>query len=350
MAIENIKKLNVEIQNCNFKGCYLFFSSEFFLLKKLVKKIVFKAVDEEFLAFNFNEFDGTDLNFHDLQNFLSIVPVASKFRVALINNLCYFNFSKADVSWFEQIVKGLPESSIVLVTVSTENFDFNKNKKFQVWLKKFSRVARVFDCSFSSNEAVFKFFSDWVVSGGSRISRANFDFLVSRVSNNWNLVFGELEKLCSYAYGREISHDDVLKLTRLNLNYTAFELAVAILNFELKKALEIFKHLINVDVSLFLIIGAVNTSFIDLFRVFLCKSEGLNEAQICSVFDYRGCEFKIRKALKLVGRYDIFKIRKCIEVLLNLDLKLKTTTVNKVILTEEAIIEMVTSCQNRGLT
>ena len=254
--------------------------------------------------------------------------------------MCYFETGKSDLNKLKEIAASLAKTSILIITVSVENFDFKKIRRFKLWLNEFSRVARVFDCSFSSNKALFDFFSSWVSDRGSEICQANFSFLLSRVSRNWQLVFNELDKLCAYAYGREILKDDILNLVVANLDFNAFELADAILSFEFKRALKIFRNLVELNVGLFLVLGAVNSCFIDLFRVCVCSRYGLADSQISEIFNYRGCEFKIRNARKFMGRFKLNDIRKCIGVLAKLDLDLKASGIDKEVLVEKAIVEM----------
>lgn len=352
--MRNMFDLEKEIESVSCSGCYLFFSSEFFLIEKMVSKLVSSVLNKEFFAFNFKEFHGVDFAVNasdkknkkkpqvlidDLQNSLNILPVMSTYRVVLIKNLCYFETGKVFLKKFEEMVANLPETSILVVTVSTENFDFKKTKEFKLWLNDFSKLAKVFDCSFSSQKELFSFFGGWVDENDSKISQETFEFLVDRVSRNWQIVFKELEKLCAYAHGREILKSDVLELTDVNLSSTAFELADAILSLELKKALRMFRNLVELDVNLFLIVGAINTCFIDLFRVFVCSQKGLNNAQISEMFAYR--EYRIRKIRKFAVRFSIDKIKHCIKVLSKLDLKLKTVVVDKEVLIEKAIVEMV---------
>lgn len=341
MAIRKANELENEIAQAQCSGAYLLFSDVFFRVKSFVKKIVSSVLEKEYLAFNFCEFDGDcNLQLDELQNCLTTVPLMASFRVVLIKNLCYFDISKLCLKKIEELVANLPKTSILIVTVSTENFDFKKNKKFRLWLDEFSKVAKVFDCGFFSSFSLFEFFSNWVVEHGSRISQANFNFLICRVSKNWQLVFNELEKLCACAYGREILKDDILNLTRADLNSSAFELANAILGFETGKALKLFKNLVELNVNLFLILGAINSCFADLYLVFLCAQKGLTNSEIIEAFGFRGCEFKIKNARKFVGRFELKKIKSCINILAELDLNLKTTTMNKEVLIEQAIVKM----------
>lgn len=340
MKFKNFEDLQKEIKVSECAGAYLLFGGEFFWVKKIVDEMVCSVLSEEFLGFNFNEFDGANLFIDDLQNCLSTVPVLANKRVVLIKNLCYFEVGGVVLKKLQEIAANLPETSVLIVTSSTENFDFSKQKKFELWLSKFSKVAKVFDCGLSSSRQLFNFFSKFVVENGSEINEANFNFLVNRVSRNWQVVFTELEKLCSYAHGREILKDDILTLVGINLNFTAFELANAILSLNLEKALTIFKNLVDSDVNLFLIVGAINSCFIDLFRVSVCSRFGLNNEQISEIFNYRGCEFKLKNARKFVARFKTSKIKQCIKILSELDLNLKFNKINGEALVEKAIIEM----------
>ena len=340
MRFDNFTKLQEEMEKSKPKGVYFLFSTEFFSLSQVANELVHSILTEELLGFNFNEFDGSNFTVDDLQNCLNTLPVISSCRVVLIKNLCYFEVNAAVLKKLKEIAANLPETSILIITSLIENFDFSKQKKFELWLSEFSKTAKVFDCSFSSNRQLFNFFSKFVEAQGNKISFANFNFLIDRVSRNWQIVSNELAKLCSYAHGREILKGDILELTKINLNSTAFELADAILSLNLEKALLIFKNLVEADVSLFLIVGAINSCFVDLLRVSVCSQAGLTNEQISEIFNYRGCAFKLKNARKFVKGFNAREIKRCIKILVKLDLNLKFNRMNGVALIENALTEM----------
>lgn len=323
-----------------FDKCYFLFGREFFIIDESVNQLVNLVVDEKFRGFNFTEFDGADFDLENCDRVSKTIAVMSKYRVVLVKNLCYSKFNKSVLNKFVNMVKTLPMSSILIITISTENFNYSEIKKFNVWLNNFNKIATIVDCSVSDRE-LFKFCFSYVLSLGSKISRENFDFLVGRLAGNWKFIISELEKLSFYANGREIARDDILKMTKPSLNATAFDLAREILNFNLEKALLILHDLLNFDVNLLLIVGAINSCFIDLYRVFMCFENGLSNLEILNFFNYKGQEFKINNAKKMFGNFNLNKIRRCVNILFKLDFKLKTTAIEKSLLLEEAIVDMV---------
>ena len=319
---------------------YVFFGGKHFILDDCLKKLINRVFNGQVVDFNLNKFDGENLDLYDCSNALKTVPVMSGYRVVLVNNLCYSNLSKVDFAKFLQMFQTVPSTSILIVTILTEQFNYSQIKKFRVCFKKIEKCAMLVDCDVNSGSELFQFFYDYILNLGSRISRANFNFLVSRLSANWRLIFSELEKLSLYAFGREILKSDILLLTQQSLVSTAFDLANAILNFNVNKALEILQKLMSLNVSVFLICGAINSCFIDLYRVFLGLRRGWSNSQIATAFGYSGQEFKIINAKKVCGKFNLVKLKKCIFVLAELELKIKSTSVDRKFLLERAIVEM----------
>lgn len=335
--------LEREIKAGSLAGQYVLFGGEFFVLQGCVDMIVDAAVDEDFRSLNFSEFDGENIEsvFEGLSSCLNTVAFSLGRRVALIKNLSYFKLSKSNLKKLECAIFESNQDSICILTISTAGLNYGEIKRLKLWFNGLPKTAKIVDCSVKSNNELFSFFVDRVQNWGSKINYSNFNFLVSRLQTDWHAIYSELEKLSFYAFGREILKDDILNITAPNLNFTAFELAEAILNLNAQKALKILNSLIDSGFNLLLICGAINSSFVDIYRVKVC--EHISNSEIARVFNYKNYGFRIDKAKKMSRNFSLKQIRNYISVLSKLDLSLKTSSIDNKLLVERAIVEMTSS-------
>ncbi len=335
--------LEREIKAGSLADQYVLFGGEFFVLQGCVDIIVDAVVDEDFRSLNFSEFDGENIEsvFEGLSSCLSTVAFSFGRRVALIKNLSYFKLSKSNLKKLECLIFESKHDSICIVTISTEDLNYGEIKRLKSWFDGLPKTAKIVDCSVKSNRELFNFFACKVENWGSKINYSNFNFLVSRLQTNWHAVSSELEKLSFYAFGREILRDDIINMTAPNLSFTAFELAEAVLNLNTQKALEILNNLVNSGFNLLLICGAINSSFIDIYRVKVC--ENISNSEIARVFNYKNCGFRLDKAKKMSRNFSLKQIRSYVSILSKLDLSLKTISADKKLLIERAIVEMTSS-------
>ena len=92
-----------------------------------------------------------------------------------------------------------------------------------------------------------------------------------------------------------------------------------------------------------MIISALSSAFIDLYRSSTAMSAGVRENDVAAHFGYKGREFVVRNAFRDAKRTNIKHLRKCLAILEEADLSCKSTRLDQRTLIEKSIVQMLAS-------
>ena len=151
-------------------------------------------------------------------------------------------------------------------------------------------------------------------------------------------MHNEITKLCAYKKKGAITRDDIENLFSFYLSSTVFELTKFIFagNYEgaLKK-LNLLKMQKEEPIS---ILAELSASFLDYYRALIGRNSQKSMDDIKTDFSYRSnVAFRVENAYRGCGRYrDIF-FEKCLDLIIQADIELKSSSTDKYLILERLI-------------
>lgn len=88
------------------------------------------------------------------------------------------------------------------------------------------------------------------------------------------------------------------------------------------------------------VLGALNASFIDLYRCKIAREQGLSAADVTGAFPYKGKEFRVRNAMRDADRFSRQRLAHCVFLLADTDYQLKSSRSDAQILMQEAVTRL----------
>jgi DNA polymerase-3 subunit delta len=116
-----------------------------------------------------------------------------------------------------------------------------------------------------------------------------------------------------------------------------FDLSRCILNGGTQRAFEILASLFYLREQPVAILAVLAMSYADLYRARVAKDEGKTPADVISAFGYRS-GFRVNNAFS--ARISANAARQSLSILLDCDLKMKSTGLDDKILLEKAVAEL----------
>jgi DNA polymerase-3 subunit delta len=158
---------------------------------------------------------------------------------------------------------------------------------------------------------------------GVAVANDACQLLVELIGNNTRLLFTELEKLKLYTNSQTITADAIKALVLPNAT-NSLQLATAIRSGNVATALELLENLFNYNEPALKIVATLTTSFRRWFVVKLCVTDGWRDdsaiASLALIKNPKQLYF-IRQEITNVP---INRLQKALEILLQLELMLKT--------------------------
>lgn len=337
MSKINCRLLKKNISNNDIKNLYYFFGEDFFLIDNFTNKIFEICLGVDYKkSINYFLFNAETIDINKLSNSINMFPVNSEKKCILIKGT---NFNEMDKDLFnklEFLLNDIPEFCTIVIHDFSEN-----NKKNSYYSKFISKMAEIAEYSEFKHEKAptEKQAIIWAKKFNKILNNENSKLLCKKCLNDFNLVKNTVENICISTKSNEITKEIIEKLN-LNNNekYSVFDICKSIKKQDLYTSLKIIDILNSEKEDLIKIFAVISSEFIDAFRVKIALSAGETLNNISKIFNYKGKEFKLLNAQNLCK---IYNIEKCIKILFNTDILLKTSNIPSKFLINRAIVEII---------
>lgn len=364
MAKFDLKSLSSSLKKGEISNIYYLFGADVASVEKMTKQIIKSAVGDN-QEFALTKINGRKLDLSVLSDIVQQFPMMSEYNCILINDYnCEKPFddmrgrSADDVTKkLIEILKNIPPQTVVIFNVtgfevkvqkdykSKQNVIKDKNKKLADFVSK-NGVLCEFPIKTSAELA--KIIVSKISSRGGSISIPNAKELAEMCLCDELAIENEIEKLCSYADGREIDISMIHELVHIQNDTTIYNLANAVAAMNAKEAFEAVNELnINND-NRVLVLYAITGVFTDMYRAACAKKSGITVEKMASDFDYGKRTFVVNNAFRDSSRISIERLRECIVILRDTTMSLNSSMSNPRTAIEQAITKMLITSQKGG--
>ena len=294
---------------------HLFWGEDEFKLQREVAQLRSQVLDERWQDLNYTEYPPNSKD--SIEQALADIntpPIGSGGRLVYLPSSSLLGVCpKEMLQQLESILPNIPATNVLLITSTTKPDGRNKSVKL---LLEHATVKEFPFIPLFLTDALKKLV---------RVAVANdaCQLLVVSVGNNTRLLFTELEKLKLYTNSQTINADAVKALVLPNAN-NSLQLATAIRSGNIATALELLENLFSCNEPALRIVATLTTSFRRWFVVKLCVIDGCRgDGAIANLGEIKNPKqlYFIRQEIASVP---ITRLQNALEVLLQLELMLKT--------------------------
>lgn len=332
----------------NIHRIYFLYGKDKYIVKECEQILLSKLLGKNQSSLDLIKLDGESIDLDKLTMSLDMYPISGDLKCILIKNIDIENFNSNDIKKLNKIVENIPEFSTIIICQTFCEVNEKKSSKWKKFLSLASEVGDVIDCSVTLEREIENKIINIASSQNKIISKENANVLLKRCGKNLDLIFNELDKLCNFESGEEISKDSIEKIVCTNLEYNVFEICKFILSKSSKSAYECLEKLFLFKEEPILILSIISSTYVDMYRFKVCCDFGVSESLIPSIFDYRGKEYKIRSAKYNCNNISLNNIKKSIDILLKADEEMKTTTISPRTIIDMVIIKLINLVINNG--
>lgn len=317
-------------------GVYLIYGEENYLKKAYTDKIVSKTVDEAFADFNFHVFDGKEASLSEIYESAGAVPVMAESKCVLVKD---FPFDSLDDNGFEQletVIKDNPDDCALIFSMLTYE---PKGAKWNKTIKLFEKNA--FAVKFDRKTAVdlAKTVESGAKKRGKAFEKGVSNYFVSSVGSDLNTLLNELEKVCAYAEN-EITKKDVDAVCIKSLDAKVFDMIRDLTAKRFDSAFKKLELLFEQREDEFQIMGALIASYSDIYRAKAAVKSGERAESVAKYYNYAGKEFRLTNAARNSSSMTFEDIGECIDILVQADTAMKSSSLDKRLILEETIVKL----------
>lgn len=335
----NEAELKKQISSGDFSRLYFLYGEEKYLVKHYTSLITKKVVEPAFADFNFHEYEGKGLDFDELSQAVEALPMMSEHTLISIKDFPADALNQEASEEFLSIISDIPETTVILI--SNVNIDVNmKSAKGKKILSEIDKYGCSVLLSRADTNQLIKLIEKGAQSRGCAISPTEARYILTLVGDDMNVIINELDKICFYAGGGNITREHIDAVIVKTMQARVFDLTKALTAGNCDLAMSILDTLIAMKEEPINILGALITPYVDMYRAKVYVSGGLRAEAAAKDFNYKNKEFRLTNGARFASKYSITQLRSFLEVLNDADTLLKTTSTDGRLVLEQTITRL----------
>ena len=317
-------------------GVYLVYGEENYLKKIYIDKIIAKTVDESFADFNFHTFDGKESTLSDIYESAQAVPMMAETKCVLVKDFPLDTLDDDGVEQLRTVIEDNPEDcALIFSFVAYEP----KGAKWTKIIKLFDKLAYAVKLDKKTANDLAKMLESGAKKRGKAFEKGVASYLITCVGADLNTLLNETEKVCAYAEG-DITKRDVDAGCIKSLDARVFDMIKDLTARRFDSAFRKLEQLFEQREDEFQILGALIASYSDIYRAKSAVKSGGRAESVAKYYNYSGKEFRLTNAARNSSVLTFADIAECVDILVEADTAMKSTSTDKRLILEKAIVKL----------
>ncbi len=335
--------LKKHIKEKRFSPVYVVYGSEQMYVKNYTKKLLEAVAGKKPSEFNFHVFQG-EINLDELASAMQVVPFMSEYNCVLLEDVFFDMMTDSDLKRIKDICAIQSEGTVLIISMPS-NMPEKRKSSFESIVKAADKTGSVCKFDKQNQNTIERYIAKWANENGKMISRINAGKLISYAGDDLTRLKNEIDKICAYAKGEEITLDDINKLAAVNVESRIFDLSEAVINGNGDKAYNVLDTLFYQKEEPIMMLYTLSSSYINAYRMRVAAECGVDVNTVAKDFDYKNRAFTLNKAARATSRVSTEALRKSIDILTEADLSFKSARVNPRLYMEQLIARLLITAQ-----
>lgn len=339
MSELNYEKLKKSIASNDIKNLYLL-QGESELVNYFEKEITSKTLGNKYTDFDLTIINEEAFSNDSLSISLDTFPMTTERKCVVVKDIPWEIITDDDIKVLLDIISDIPDfSTLLIIQLSpiTGVKHTNKFSKVRNYVKKYGVL-----CNFSQEDITLeKQLITWAnkeynkkldISNAKKIISLCKGYQIHEIKN-------ELKKICEFEKSSEINEKSLEIVWKSKPKISIFDLPKALFSNDAKKCFEIIELLFEQREEPIYIVNILASEYIDICRTKLLLEKSVEPMELTKIFDYKNKEFRIKNAYRRGQKLSMKSIKDSIKLLIEADIKLKSTSIEpKSIITEAVIL------------
>ena len=294
---------------------YLLYGTEDFEIEEEIKKLS-KGIDE----MNISKYDlNNDMLSLAIEDAKTISLFGDKKLVIVDNANMFTGSTSKDSELIEEYLNHINENTTLVLIVHNDKLD--TRKKITKLIKKVGKVQE-FNDELDTTSLVRRLFKDY------NIDYKTIQLFIDRVGSNPLIIQSEINKIKIYKDNdKNITEEDILNLTAKLIEIDIFKLIDYIVRKNKEKALELYYEMLKMNEEPIKIVVILANQFRIMYQSKELLKKGYSEKDIASTLKIH--PYRVKLAIQNSRNYTSDILLKNLNALADIDIGIKTGTINK---------------------
>lgn len=326
------------------KNVFLLWGEEDYLRAYYKKNLSALFMPENMPELNFYTFDGKDYSLSAVDEAIDTLPTFDENKLLIFDNSMIFKTdsrtgAKAEIrEYWENKLKDIPPYVYIIFNEA----EIDKRSAIYKFISK-NYIAAEF--SYLEEGKMIKWTQTLFKKSGKSITPEDCTYLLSLCPDGMMTIKNEAEKLCSYASDRQtVTRDDINLLVTPKLEDKVFDMVGAMLAKNTDKAITLLRDLFALKTEPIQILGAIMYNVEKLACVKVLLDSKKTRPEIASALKI--APFQVNKYIDNAGKFKKDELDKLIKKTAEIDVLLKSNSMDNNVLLEVFIMEVSSALVN----
>ena len=333
--------LKKSLQNEQIKPVYILFGDDGYLINHYQDMIISKTCgkDNEFDLQKFEREVDLRVPFDALNQF----PMIGARKCVIIADYNFESASNDDLDRLIALVSDNYEFSTLVLVFEDIPFDIKKSSKARNLASAAEKSGGyVVRLNHRSGNELAKMLVAGAKKRGLTLDISVAKYMIETCGTDINTLSGELEKVCRYASGSEISKNDVDVSCIKTADAVIYDYAAKLIMCDTLAALNKLNDLLYMRLEPMVILYSAASAFIDMVRVNAAKKSHVDLSTVVKDFSYPDNKsFLLTKAANNLSRFNDKKLDLCLAAILDADRMLKSFSYDAKTVLEEMTVKII---------
>ena len=336
MALIDEAVIRQQLKAGALERLYVVCGGEDYLKQHYAARLCEAAVEDAFRDFNFHRFEGKDLDLDTLAQATEAMPLMGERTCVFVRDfpLESMNGDKD----FIKLLQELPEHVVLVFWMDTVDFH---PKKYKTLADAINAAGHIAQFNPPDESQVLRLIAGGVKTRGCEIDRSTAQYFIECVGGDLNLLQNELDKLCAYAGGGNITRAQIDGVCVKSVDAKSFDMVKAVSAGNGTLALRLLDDLFRQKVAPQMLLGSLIANYVDIYRAFVALQSGKSAEAPASLFDYKGKDFRLKNAGRMARGMKLPQVSRCLELLAQADRRLKNTGMDDRLVMEQCVIGLL---------
>lgn len=317
--------LKKQFKNGYDKNCYILCGTDEMLIKESIDLLIKNCNIKQFPELNLVELDGKKIELENLINYCETLPFMENKKVIVVYNANFLK-DRCD-SESEKVYKGIveylanvPKHCILILYYIYENDREKPSKK----LTKLSNKVEVIFIEKLKGQNLQKRVSGLFLNRNVEINKSELSLFCSCVDNNFNIIVNEVEKLCSYCNGKNVTKEDILAMMPQKSENDIFNLVDYISQKKVNNALTILSELLYRGEKVHGILFMIERQLKLLFNINIGLKEGKNKDVLSKELKIH--PYLVERMIKQSNKFSFNQLKQSLNLCIETEKKIKSSS------------------------
>lgn len=351
MAILDEDKLSKLLKNKTEQNVWFLFGDDAYLKDFYCNKLIDQTVDKELRFFNFHTYEDDDTPLDEIFADAENLPVMCEKTCLLVKNYPLHNLGTKQRETLEAALRDLPETTVLIFFYSVLPVVYNRKQsaKWADVIDLFQKCGVVAELSHRTPAKIIKMLIKGASARNTTIGEDEARYLLETVGDDMQTLLNEFNKVCAYAQGQPVTKKMIDETAVKTVEASVFDISRSIFEGNPDKAFAITNELLRQKTPLQPILGALASAYVNLYRLKLAKIAKKNVSDFAAQMGYKGnSAYVFRNLSAFAGKMRLSAIKQSLDILLEADVKSKSTATQPEILLTEVIAKLSAVAQTEG--